>query len=74
MGPYLTVEGGTTKGVFESYIEEVLAPILYDEQVMVMDNLSSHKAEKVSNGSEPFGKAGRTEDNLPQQQWYGRRA
>jgi transposase len=47
MGPCLTVEGATTKEVFESYIEEVLAPMLHDGQVVVMNNLSSHKGERV---------------------------
>jgi transposase len=47
MGPCLTVEGATIKEVIESYIEEVLAPMLHDGQVVVMDNLSSHKAERV---------------------------
>ena len=46
MGPCLTVEGATTKEVFESYIEEVLAPMFHDGQV-VMDNLSSHKGGRV---------------------------
>lgn len=47
MGPCLTVEGATTKEVFESYIERVLAPTLRDGQVVVMDKLSSHKGERV---------------------------
>jgi transposase len=47
MGSCLTVEGATTKEVFESYIEQVLAPTLRDGQVVVMDNLSSHKGERV---------------------------
>jgi transposase len=48
MGPCLTVEGATTKEVFESYIEQVLAPTLRDGQVVVMDNLElSHKGERV---------------------------
>jgi transposase len=47
MGPCLTVEGATTKVVFESYVEQVLAPTLCEGQVVVMDNLSSHKGERV---------------------------
>jgi transposase len=47
MGPCLTVEGATTKEVFETYIEQVLAPTLGDGQVVVMDTLSSHKGERV---------------------------
>jgi transposase len=47
MGPCLTVEGATTEEAFEAYIEQVLAPTLRDGQVVVMDNLSSHKGEGV---------------------------
>jgi hypothetical protein len=41
------IEGSTTKGVFESYVECFLAPVLRSGQVMVMDNLSAHKGERV---------------------------
>jgi transposase len=47
MGPCLAVEGPTTKAVFEAYLERVLAPSLRPGQVMVMDNLSSHKGSRV---------------------------
>ena len=47
MGPCLTVEGATTKVVFETYVERVLAPSLSCGQVVVMDNLSAHKGERV---------------------------
>lgn len=55
MGPSLSVEGGTTKAVFEvSYVERVLlapsllAPsLLAGQQVLVMDNLAAHKGERV---------------------------
>ena len=43
MGPCLAVEGPTTKAVFETYVERVLAPSLRPGQVVVADNLSSHK-------------------------------
>ena len=33
--------------VFEAYLENVLTPSLKPGQVMVMDNLSSHKSERV---------------------------
>jgi len=46
MGPALTVQGGTNKAVFETYVERVLAPTLRSGQV-VMDNLSAHKSEEV---------------------------
>jgi transposase len=47
MGPSLTVEGATTSVVFEAYVEQVLAPTLCRDQVVVMDNLSAHKAERI---------------------------
>jgi transposase len=47
MGPSLTVEGTTTSVVFEAYVEQVLAPSLRRGQVVVMDNLSAHKGERI---------------------------
>ncbi len=47
MGPSLTVEGTTTSVVFEAYVEQVLAPTLRRGQVVVMDNLSAHKGERI---------------------------
>lgn len=47
MGPTLAVQGGTTKAVFEVYVERVLAPTLRAGQVVVMDNLSAHKGDRV---------------------------
>ena len=47
MGSSLAVEGSTNKVLFETYIERVLCPHLEDGQVVVMNNLSSHKGERV---------------------------
>ena len=47
MGPCLAVEGSTTREVFLAYLEHVLAPTLRAGQMVVMDNLSSHKGERV---------------------------
>jgi transposase len=47
MGPTLTVEGATTSVVFETYVQRVLAPTLCRGQVVVMDNLSAHKGERI---------------------------
>jgi transposase len=47
MGPCLAVEGATTSIVFEAYLEKVLVPNLRRGQVVVMDNLSAHKGERV---------------------------
>ena len=47
MGPSLAVEGATNSEVFETYVERVLAPTLRKGQVVVMDNLSAHKGERI---------------------------
>jgi transposase len=47
MGPSLAVEGPTTREVFETYLEKVLAPTLREGHIVVMDNLSSHKGSRV---------------------------
>ena len=47
MGPSVAVEGATDREVFESYLQEVLAPSLRRDQIVVMDNLSAHKGERV---------------------------
>jgi hypothetical protein len=47
MGASLAVEGSTTGEVFEVYLERVLAPALEPGQIVVMDNLSSHKGPRV---------------------------
>ena len=45
MGPTLAVEGATDREVFEAYVEE--APSLRSGQIVVMDNLTTHKGERV---------------------------
>jgi transposase len=47
MGPSLAVEGATTRAVFEAYVEWGLSPTLCPGQVVVMDNLTAHKGERV---------------------------
>lgn len=47
MGPSVAVEGATTATVFETYIAQVLGPTLRSGQLVVMDNLSAHKGERV---------------------------
>ena len=47
IGPSMAIEGPTTKEVFEAYIEHFLAPTLREEQVVVMDNLSAHKGQRI---------------------------
>jgi transposase len=55
MGSSLAVKGATTSAVFEAYVEQVLAPTLRREQVVVMDNLSAHKGERVREPIEERG-------------------
>lgn len=43
----MTVRGGTTKEVFRTYVEEVLAPELREGDVVVLDNLAAHKDERA---------------------------
>ena len=47
MGPCLAVEGSTNAVVFETYVEKMLAPTLQPGQIVVMDNLSAHKGQRV---------------------------
>lgn len=47
MGPSMAVEGSTTKKVFETYVKHVLAPTPRPGQIVVIDNLTSHKGQKV---------------------------
>ena len=55
MGSSLAVEGTTDREVFEAYVEEVLAPSLRREQIVVMDNLCAHKGERVRELVESMG-------------------
>ena len=57
MGSCLAVEGATTRGVFEAYLERVLAPSLRPGRVVVMDNLSAHKGGRVREIVERVGAA-----------------
>ncbi len=47
IGPSLAVEGATTARVFETYVEEVLAPSLRSGQIVVMDNLGAHRPARI---------------------------
>ena len=47
IGPSLAVEGATNREVFETYVDRVLGPSLRGGQMVVMDNLSAHKGERV---------------------------
>ncbi len=48
MGPSLAVTGAVNATVFEAYLEQALLPhLLPGRIVVVMDNLSAHKSERV---------------------------
>jgi transposase len=49
VGAAMIIEGSTTQKVFEAYASEVevLAPTLKPGQMIIVDNLSAHKSEKV---------------------------
>ena len=45
--PWLLVEGAMTTAAFDWYIREQLAPRLRPGQIVVLDNLSAHKAASI---------------------------
>ena len=51
----MTVQGGTTKEVFEAYVEHVLVPELVPGDVVVLDNLAAHKGRRVREMIEAHG-------------------
>lgn len=51
----MTVEGGTTAGVFLKFIDKYLAPRLRPGDVVVMDNLGAHRATGVRERIEACG-------------------
>jgi len=50
-----TVDGAVNRDVFEAFIEQVLVPTLQPGQIVVMDNLSSHKGRRVGEMIESAG-------------------
>jgi transposase len=55
MGPSMAIEGSTTEGVFEAYVEHFVAPALREGQVVMMDNPSAHKGQSVGKSVEDRG-------------------
>ena len=51
----MVLEGATDGAAFEAYIEQVLAPKLQPGDIVVMDNLSSHKSPEVKDLVEKVG-------------------
>lgn len=50
-----TIDGAVNRDVFEAFIKQVLLPTLSEGDIVVMDNLSSHKGEKVKTLIESAG-------------------
>ena len=51
----MTIEGSTDGQVFSTFIEDVLVPVLRPGQIVIMDNLSSHKVEGIQDAIEAVG-------------------
>lgn len=43
----LVVEGAVTSAVFEAYVEHILCPTLEPGDIVILDNLSPHHAQRV---------------------------
>jgi transposase len=57
MGPSLAITGAINATVFEAYLEKVLLAHLRPGRIVVMDNLSAHKAQRVKALIEECGSA-----------------
>lgn len=51
----MTVTGAVNRDVFEAFVEKVLMPTLHPGDIVVMDNLSSHKGGRVRQLIESVG-------------------
>ena len=51
----MVTEGATNTLVFQGFVDHYLAPVLNDGDIVVMDNLSSHKASGVVEAIEAVG-------------------
>jgi len=51
----MTIEEATDADIFLAYVEQVLSPVLKPGDVVVMDNLSSHKVDGVRESIEKAG-------------------
>ncbi len=53
----LVIDGAVNGNTFLAYVRQFLAPVLTPGDIVIMDNLSSHKAEGVQNAIEAKGAA-----------------
>lgn len=51
----MVIEGATDAAVFRAYIKHVLVPTLHQGEIVVMDNLSSHKSPEIRQMIEAAG-------------------
>jgi transposase len=51
----MSVEGATYTAVFRAYVEQVLVPTLVAGDIVVVDNLSSHKVSGIREAIEAEG-------------------
>jgi transposase len=51
----MVVDGATNKDVFQAYVQHILLPTLKTGDIVVMDNLSAHKNQKVRDLIESVG-------------------
>jgi transposase len=51
----MTIEGATDADVFRTYIDHILCPTLRQNDVVIMDNLSSHKVSGIKESIESTG-------------------
>ena len=43
----MVVDGATTKDIFEAYVEQILLPTIKVRDIVILDNLSSHKSQRA---------------------------
>lgn len=55
MAAAMTIPAATDRDVFMAFVEKVLAPALHQGEVVLLDNLSSHKASGVREAIEKTG-------------------
>jgi transposase len=51
----MVVDGATTKDIFKAYVDKILLPTLHPGDVVVLDNLSSHKNQDIEDLIESVG-------------------
>jgi len=51
----MTIEEPTDSAIFLAYVQQVLCPALRPGDLVVMDNLSSHKADRIRESIEAVG-------------------